>query len=350
MTTGQSKTLVITNDFPPRRGGIESFVFSLCNAMPPDRLVVYTARMRGSEGTDSAAPYPVIRDRAGTLLPTPRVGRRVRAVANEHGCDHVVFGAAAPLALLARGLRRRTGVTFIKALTHGHEVWWAKIPGSKQLLRRIGDDVDVLTYVSDFCRKEISRALSPAAQTRMERLAPRVDTTRFRASLDGSGWRQRIGIDPTRPVVLSASRLVRRKGQDMLVKAWPEVVRLIPEALLVIVGDGPSKQRLMRMTRRRRLAGSVRFIGGIGWDKMPQLYAMADAFALPCRTRLWGLEPEAFGIAFQEAGASGLPLVVGESGGTPEAARGYDCVVVDPLDPAVLARTVCTMLSRAGKR
>ncbi len=347
MTAEPHRTLVITNDFPPRRGGIESFVFSLCNAMPPDGVVVYTARMPGWESIDSAVPYPVIRDRAGMLLPTRRLGRQVRAAADAHGCDQVMFGAAAPLGLLARGLRRHAGVTFIRALSHGHEVWWATVPVTRQLLRRIGDDVDVLTYVSEFCRQKISKALSESAAARMEPLSPLVDPTRFRPGLDGSTWRRSLDIEPNRPVVLSAARLVRRKGHDTLVRAWPGVLRSEPGAVLVIVGDGPSQGRLARMARRRQLEDCVRFVPAVPWGDMPGLYAMADVFALPCRTRLWGLEPEAFGIAFQEAGASGLPLVVGESGGAREAAQGYPSVVVeDPADPVEVARGICLMLTR----
>ncbi len=323
-----NRTLVVTNDFPPRRGGIESFVFSLCQELPGKELVVYTARMAGSDAVDGGLDFPVIRDRSRTLLPTPRVAGAVQRVARLHGCDHVIFGAAAPLGLLARGLRRHTYVTHIKGLTHGHEVWWAKIPLARSILRRIGDDVDVLTYVSEYCWREISPALSRSAADRMERLSPKVDPNRFHPGIDGSRWRRRLDLTDTQPVVLSASRLVRRKGQDTLIRAWPEVIRQRPDAQLVIVGDGPSRRRLGRLVRENGVGESVRFVPGVPWEQMPEVYAMADVFALPCRTRLWGLEPEAFGIVFLEASACGLPLVVGDSGGAPEAATGALSAVV----------------------
>jgi phosphatidyl-myo-inositol dimannoside synthase len=345
-----SKTLVITNDFPPRRGGIENFVFSICQAMPPDEVVVYTARMDGCEETDSSVDYPVIRDRAGMLLPTRRVARNVQAVAREHACDCVIFGAAAPLGLLARGLRQHSGVTHQTAITHGHEVWWAKVPLTRWALRRIGDDVDVMTYVSEFCRRRIEPALSPAARKRMQRLSPTVDKTRFHPGVDGSGWRIRLGIPQDVPVVLSASRLVRRKGQDMLIRSWPSVVDRVASARLVIVGDGPSRRRLGRLARTSGAGESISFVPGVPWEEMPAVYAMADAFAMPCRTRLWGLEPEAFGIVFLEAAAVGLRVITGNSGGAKEAALLVGGSVVNGRSLDHSARAVCNSIASKTER
>ncbi len=342
------KVLVVTNDFPPRRGGIESFVASLCAGLPSERLVVYTATMPGAPAVDATLDYPVVRDRSRTLLPTPRVADAVREVAKQHGCDRAVFGAAAPLGLLARTLRG-SGVRRMVGLTHGHEVWWSKTPATRQLLRRIGDDVDVLTYVSDYCRREIAGALSAPAAQRMVRLSPGVDVARFRPGMDGTPVRRSAGIAAARPVVLSASRLVARKGQDVLLRAWPHVLRQAPEAALLIVGNGPAERRLRRLAWRLGVEGSVTFVPGAAWEQMPAVYAAADVFALPCRTRLGGLEPEALGIVFLEAAASGLPVVVGASGGAPEtvvdAATGY---VVDPKDPGQVAERIARLLGSPG--
>jgi phosphatidylinositol alpha-1,6-mannosyltransferase len=338
------RVLVVTNDFPPRRGGIETFVKSLCDGLDPDSVVVYTAAMPQSDHVDSGTPYPVVRDRHRMLLPTPAVGRRVAATMADAGCDRVVFGASAPLGLLA-GRLRRAGARRVIGLTHGHEVWWATVPGARVVLRTLASRVDALTYVSEFCRVAISTGLPTGQAQKMQRLAPGVDLDRFAPGLDGSACRSAWGISASQPVVLAASRLVRRKGHDRLIDAWPEVVGSHPEAVLVVMGDGPRRAALRRRARRRGVAASVRVVAGVQWAQMPEVYAAADVFALPCRTRRFGLEPEALGIVFLEAAASGLPIVVGRSGGAPETVveneTGY---VVDPSDPGEIAGRLISLL------
>jgi phosphatidylinositol alpha-1,6-mannosyltransferase len=350
VTSSGSRTLVVTNDFPPRRGGIESFVLALCAEMSPESVVVYTASMPGSAAVDEQLPYPVVRDRTSILLPTPRVGRDVEAVMREHDCDEVIFGAAMPLGLLAPRLRR-AGARRIIALTHGHEVWWAKVPLARQLLRKVGESTDVLTYVSQYCRREIAAALTPKAAARMQQLSPTADTTRFHLGVDGSSQRDGLGFSSEQPVVLAASRLVKRKGQDSLIKVWPAVLKVHPSAVLLIVGDGPRRRALSRLIARRRLGSSVRLLPGVPWEAMPELYAAADVFALPCRTRRFGLEPEAYGIAFLEAAASGLPIIVGDSGGAPETLKpGTRGRVVDPHEAEGLAMCLVETISASADR
>jgi phosphatidylinositol alpha-1,6-mannosyltransferase len=343
----ESRVLVVTNDFPPRIGGIENFVWSLCRSLEPSDVVVYASTTASSDSFDARAPFPVVRDPSTVLLPTPAVARRVGRVLRAHECDTVVFGAAAPLGLLARGLRR-AGADRTIAATHGHETWWARTPGARRLLRRIGDDNDVLTYVSEYCREQVAHALTPAAAERMQRLSPGVDLDRFRPGLDGSSWRRRWGIGPDQRVVLSASRLARRKGHDVLLDAWGAVSTACPDAVLVIAGDGPMRRTLERKARRLRLRGTVRVVPGAPWAEMPARYAAADVFAMPCRTRRGGLEPEALGIAFLEASACGLPIVVGRSGGAPETAvDGSSGLVVDPHDPHEVAAALRQLLGDA---
>jgi phosphatidyl-myo-inositol dimannoside synthase len=324
-----SRVLVVTNDFPTRRGGIESFVLALCERMPADDVVVYTASMPGDTAYDAGLPFPVYRDPGTMLLPTPAVRRRVVEVLRRHRCDRVLFGASAPLGLLAPALRR-AGARRMVALTHGHEVWWARAPVSRRLLRRIGDSVDVMTYVSEWCRDRIAPALSPQARGRMERLSPGVDTDRFRPGCGGAGVRRRLGIGTDAAVVVCTARMVRRKGQDTLIRAWPAVVSARPQAVLLLVGDGPDRRRLERMVARRGIAGSVVFTGSVAWDEVPAHTDAGDVFAMPCRTRLLGLEPEAWGIVFLEAQACGLPVLIGRSGGAPE-------TLLDPAGGEVLA-------------
>lgn len=312
-----SRVLVVTNDFPTRRGGIESFVLALCRGMPADEVVVYTAAMPGASAYDAGLPFPVYRDPSRVLLPTPAVARRVVEVMRRHGCDRVLFGASAPLGLLAPALRR-AGARRIVALTHGHEVWWARVPATRQLLRRIGDSVDVMTYVSEWCHDRIAPALSPDARDRMRRLSPGVDPARFYPGCGGAEVRRRLGFTDDTPVVVCTARMVRRKGQDTLIKAWPEVLRSHPDARLLLVGDGPDRRRLERLAEATGVREAVVFTGSVPWEEVPAYTDAGDVFAMPCRTRLFGLEPEAWGIVFLEAQACGLPVLIGDSGGAPE--------------------------------
>jgi len=342
-----SRVLVVTNDFPTRRGGIESFVLALCERMPPDRVVVYTASMPGDRAYDAGLAFPVHRDPSRVLLPTPAVARRVARVLHESGCDRVVFGASAPLGLLAPGLRR-AGARRIVALTHGHEVWWARLPVTRRLLRRIGDSVDTMTYVSEWCRDRIAPALSAAARDEMARLSPGVDPARFYPGCGGAGTRQRLGIAATAPVVVCTARLVRRKGHDTLVSAWPEVLAAYPDAVLLLVGDGPDRGRLRRQVRRLGVERSVLLPGSVDWREVPAYVDAGDVFAMPCRTRRWGLEPEAWGIVVLEARACGLPVLVGRSGGAPEALGNGPGVLVD--DPSQVAGALVELLGEDLER
>lgn len=312
------RTLVVTNDFPPRRGGIETYVRQLCDAMPADRVVVHTAAMPGDREFDDRRPYPVVRDPAGLLLPTPPVGRRVERTLRDFDCDQVVFGASAPLGLLAPRLRR-AGAHRLTAMTHGHEVWWAAVPGTRQLLRRIGEEVDELTYVSEYCRERIAQALTPQAAGRMRRLTPTVDRERFRPGCGGEAVRHRLGIAADVPVVVCVARMVRRKGLDTLVRIWPEVRREFPDAVLLLVGDGPDRGRLERLVRAHRVERCVVFAGSVPWEAVPAHLDAGSVFAMPSRSRWCGLEVEAFGIAYLEAAACGLPVVGARTGGAPEA-------------------------------
>lgn len=314
-----SRVLVVTNDFPTRRGGIETFVLALCTRMDPDEVVVYTASMPGDLAYDASLPFPVYRDPARMLLPTPAVARRVVEVMRHHDCDRVVFGASAPLGLLGPRLRR-AGARRLVALTHGHEVWWARVPVTRRLLRRVGDSVDVMTYVSRWCRDRIAPALSATAAARMVQLSPGVDTDRFHPGCGGGQVRERLGIPAGAPVVVCTARFVKRKGQDALVEAWPEVLRALPDARLLLVGDGPSRTAVERRAMSSGVADSVLFTGSVPWEEVPAHTDAGDVYAMPVRTRRWGLEAEAFGIVFLEAGACGLPVVVGKCGGAAEAA------------------------------
>lgn len=310
------RLLVVTNDFPPQVGGIQTFVRQLVGELPPDQVVVHTSSHPYAETYDGEQPFVVVRDRRSVLLPTRSATQRVIETMRAHSCTQILYGAAAPLGLMAPMLRR-AGARHQVAVTHGHEVWWAALPMTKRAIRRIGDEVDVLTYVSDYTRGRIGPALSAAGRSRFTRLSPEVDRSVFHPGQDGSAVRLQLGISSDALVVVSVGRLVRRKGQLALVKVWPEVLRRFPGTHLVVVGDGPDGSRVRRLVERAGLEDTVHLMGEVP-DVVPYL-AAGDVFASPSRSRWFGLEVEAFGIVYAEARAMGLALAGAGAGGTSEA-------------------------------
>ena len=311
-------------------------MLAMAQRMPADSVVVHTARQPGDAAFDASLPFPVVRDPSPLMVPTRAISRRSAVIARREGCDSVWFGAAAPLGLMAPVLRR-AGVERTVATTHGHEVWWASVPATRPLLRAIGERNDVVTYLGEYCRSRIAPALSPAARERMVQLTPGVDDTVFRPGAGGWEVRRRHGLSD-RPVIVCVSRIVARKGQDVLVRALPLVQAQVPGAALLLVGNGPHRRAVEKLARTLGLERDVVFAGRVPWAETPGYYDAGDVFAMPTRTRLGGLEPEALGICYLEAAATGLPVVAGDSGGAPDAVLdGENGYVVDGRDVAAVA-------------
>jgi phosphatidyl-myo-inositol dimannoside synthase len=339
-----SRVLVVTNDFPPRAGGIQAFVHAM--AFRLDDVIVYAPAWQGAVAFDAAQPFEVVRHPSSLMLPTGGVGRRACAILRERRCDAVWFGAAAPLALLAPRLRR-AGAQRIVATTHGHEAGWAQLPLARQVLRKISADVDVLTYLGDYTRRRLARVVSPSAT--LERLAPGVDAGFFRPDAGGAAVRDRYGLEGRR-VVVCVSRLVPRKGQDTLIKAMPAIIGAVPDAALLVVGDGPYRRRLEKLVDKVGVRAGVRFTGAVRWDDLPAHFDAGDVFAMPCRTRRGGLDVEGLGIVYLEASASGLPVVAGSSGGAPDAVlSGETGEVVDGNDVTQVASSVANLLANPDR-
>ncbi|MFJ6213896.1 glycosyltransferase family 4 protein [Streptomyces sp. NPDC092296] len=346
------KTLIVTNDFPPRPGGIQQFVHSMAVRQPPGSVVVYASTWRdGSEVArfDAEQPFPVVRDRTRMMLPTPRVIRRAAEILRAEGCTSVWFGAAAPLGLMAPALRR-AGARRLLGMTHGHEAAWAQLPGSRQLLRRVGAGTDVLTYLGEYTRSRIAAAVGPQAAARMAQLPPGVDERVFHPGSGGAEVRRRLGL-ADRPVVVCVSRLVPRKGQDTLIRALPRVLARVPDAVLLVVGGGPYRADLERLADATGVRESVRFTGAVPWEELPAHYGAGDVFAMPCRTRRGGLDVEGLGIVYLEASATGLPVVAGDSGGAPDAVlEGETGYVVPGRSAPAAADRIAELLLDEGLR
>ena len=343
-------TLLVTNDFGPRAGGIETFVIGLLERIPAGEVLVYTSKQADSAAYDakwlSDFNVRVIRDRSSILLPTPRVIRNLRKVIRSEGLTRVWFGAAAPLAIASRWLRS-AGAEHSVALTHGHEVWWSKIFPFSWAMREIAKNVDITTYLGEFTHSAISPRFKDAEK--LLKIAPGIDTDHF-ASRDAIELRRKYGLE-NRPVIISVGRLVHRKGQDRLVEAMAEIVKKVPTAALVFVGEGPHRKELDRLVSRHDLHNHVIFIGRINYQDLPQYISMGDVFAMPSRSRLMGLEVEGLGIVYLEASACGLPVIGGASGGAPDAViDGVTGYVVDGNDLSAIAERAIELLQSPDTR
>jgi phosphatidylinositol alpha-1,6-mannosyltransferase len=361
------RTLIVTNDFPPRRGGIQSFVHELALRLDPGQLTVYAPKWDGDAAFDAAQPFEVVRHPTSLMIGGPSVRRRAAKLVRSRNAEVVIFGASAPLGLITPVLRK-AGVQRAIAITHGHEAGWAALPVARQALRQIGERTDVMTYLGEYFRVRVAAALSPSAAARMARLHPGVDAGVFRPDPAAREMiRDRHGL-ADRPVVVCVSRLVARKGQDTLLRAWPAVIEQIPDAALLIVGGGPYAKTLHELAGRTGLAASVGaagqgtgagrtepataatqpsvyFTGPVPQVELPAHYVAGDVFSMPCRTRRGGLDVEGLGIVYLEASAAGLPVVGGDSGGAPDAIlKGETGYVVGGRDVAALSDRLTALL------
>jgi phosphatidylinositol alpha-1,6-mannosyltransferase len=341
------KILCITNDFGPRTGGIETFVIGLIERLPQDSVIVYTNAQDKSEEYDQRwredFGVEVIRDKARILLPTPGVAYCISALVKDRAIKTAFFGAAAPLAMLTPTLRR-AGVKKVVALTHGHEVWWSKIWPFTWAIKFIARKVDHLTYLGEFTRKAISRPISDSARASMVKIAPGIDTDHF-APVDSTDLKKSLGLTEKK-IIVSVGRLVHRKGQDVLIAAMPEILRGIPDAHLLLIGEGPYRQYLETRVKKLQIDSHVSFIGRIAYTDLPRYICLGEVFAMPARSRLAGLEVEGLGIVYLEASACGLPVIAGNSGGAPDAVReGVTGLVIDGRDAQTVAQSISELLA-----
>jgi phosphatidylinositol alpha-1,6-mannosyltransferase len=346
-----SPVLFITNDFGPRAGGIETFVIGLIERRSFGQTIVYTSAQNGSEEYDKAwkTDYgvTVIRDRAKILLPTPRVARNLSRIIKESNIQVAAFGAAAPLGLLSASIKR-AGIRKTVALTHGHEVWWAKVFPFNLAMRHIGSSIDSLTFLGEFTERAISKALSKSAAQQMVKIAPGIDVDHF-CPQDASELRRELKLENKR-VIVSVGRLVHRKGQDRLIQALPQILKSVPDAHILMVGQGPYLSHLKKLVARHNLNEHVSFIGRIQYAQLPQYICAGDVFAMPSRSRFFGLEVEGLGIVYLEASACGLPVIAGSSGGAPDAVLdGVTGFVVDGENKHEIAAAAIKLLNDGDK-
>ena len=338
-------SLLVTNDFPPKVGGIQSYLWELWRRLPPDEVTVLTTPYDGSAEFDRAQPFRVVRDKDRVLLPLPALADRIDALAREVDAALIFLDPALPLGALGPRLRAAPYV----AVLHGAEVTVpGRLPGSRALLRRVLDGAAGVLAAGTYPAEEAARAAGRPLPGLV--IPPGVDVDRFRPQIDDpatrSVTRKRFGLPEAAPLVLGVSRLVPRKGFDVLIDAVARLDRSSLESVhLALAGRGRDSGRLARRAARAGLGERFHLLGRVADDDLPSLYATADVFAMCCRERWGGLEAEGFGIVFLEAAASGVPAVAGNSGGAWEAVDdGSTGFVVDPLDAGAVAAALERLL------
>jgi phosphatidyl-myo-inositol dimannoside synthase len=343
------KHLLVTNDFPPKIGGIQSYLYELWRRLPPEDVTVLTTRFEGAEGFDREQRFRVVRSTTPVLLPTPGLSRQIRQLAAEVGAGLVVIDPALPLGLVAP----RLSLPYVVVL-HGAEVTVpGRLPISRSMLASVIAPATLVIAAGGYPAQEARRAVGERMPP-VVIVPPGVDTERFRplTVAQRTQARRRLGLPTDARLVVSVSRLVPRKGMDVLIKAVGLLRTSMPDLVLAIGGTGRDRSRLESLIESEGLSEAVRMLGRVADDDLPQLDGAADVWAMLCRDRWLGLEQEGFGIVFLEAAAAGVPQIAGRSGGAHEAVvHGETGLVVDhPSDPTPVAAALRTLLDDPERR
>lgn len=340
------KHLLVTNDFPPKIGGIQSYLWELWRRLPAEEAAVLTTPYDGAQAFDAAAPIHVERIDQPVMLPRRSLVARIDETAERLGADLVLLDPALPLGHLGPKLARPYGV-----ILHGAEITVpGRVPGARHALARVLRGAEIVIAAGGYPADEGERAARRGLP--VELVPPGVDTDRFvpLSADERAEARARFGLAPASTVVVSVSRLVPRKGMDVLIRAAARLAPAHPDLQVVIGGTGRDRSRLERLVAE--LSAPVRLVGRVDDDDLPALYGAADVFAMACRNRWFGLEQEGFGIVFLEAAACGVAQVAGESGGAAEAVvHGETGLVVDdPSSVDQLAEALQALIADPDRR
>jgi phosphatidylinositol alpha-1,6-mannosyltransferase len=339
--------LLVTNDFPPKVGGIQNYLWDLWSRLDPASFVVLTASSDDDAPSFDAAQAARgvrIERVPGSILffPSPQVHRDIDDCVRTHGIDLVLLDPALPLGLLGPRLGVPYGV-----ILHGAEVTVpGRLPGARTALARVLRDASIVVSAGRYPAAE-GRRVVPDLATPFVEVPPGVDTGAVAPlkAPERLTARARFGLPATAPVVASVSRLVPRKGMDVLIDAANRLAPSYPDLVVAIGGDGRERHQLERLAADSLV--DVRVLGRVSDDDRAALLGAADVFVMACRNRWGGLEQEGFGIVFLEAAAFGVPQVAGDSGGAPEAVLDgvTGLVVDDPSDPGAVAEAIRTLLA-----
>jgi len=352
------KHLLVTNDFPPKVGGIQNMLWELWRRLDPSSFAVLTSPYEGADAWDARQKFRVERVREPVLLPHPLMVRRIERLARDFGAEHVVLDPALPLGLVGRSLSLPYSV-----MVHGAEITVpGRLPASRQALAHVLRGASHVIASGRYPAAEAARAAG--RELRVVQIPPGVDTQRFRPLDDAQrrAARAKFGVSEHAPLVVGVSRLVPRKGFDVAIRAVARVAAAsrtvgggrpdssVDGVTMLIGGAGRDRDRLQRLIDE--LQAPVRLLGRVSDADLPALYGCADAFMMLCRNRWGGLEQEGFGIVFAEAAACAVPQIAGDSGGAAEAVVDGETgmVVRDPRNVDAVAESLRSLLGDATRR
>ena len=333
--------LLVTNDYPPKVGGIQSYLWEIYRRLPQDKVVVYTTPHPDSESFDQKQTHKIIRSKQRVLLPTRQVANQIRSLAEVENIDFIMYDPAVPIGMLGPKIGIPYGV-----ILHGAEVTIpGRVPIARSLIANVLQHAKLVVTAGDYSTKEAIRAAKQNLPVCV--IPPGVDVDRFKP-LDErarSTVRERFNFKDDDEVILTLSRLVPRKGMDVLISATSELMKTRPRVHLLIAGTGRDLRRLKALAQSTN--APVTFLGFVSDDEVSELYGMADVFGMICRVRWGGLEQEGFGIVFLEAAACGVPQIAGRSGGADEAVLEGETgfVVDDPTDSNAVKQALEKLLT-----
>lgn len=332
--------VLLTNDFPPKVGGIQSYLWELWRRIPAERVTVVTGSDPQAAGFDAQQAFRIERLPQRVVVPTQRVCRATTTIVNQTGATLVVVDPALPLGLAGR----RIGLPYAVVLHGAEAAAPARLPGTKALLRRVLSGARLVVAAGAYAAAEARRLAGDGLS--VCEVPPGVDLVRFKPLAEAARRQARVdgGLPVDGRLVLAVSRLVPRKGIDVLIRAAARLAPTRPDMVVAVAGAGRERDRLERLATASGVA--VRFLGEVPDERLPALVGCADVFAIPCRSRWGGLEQEGFGIVFLEAAACGVPQVAGASGGSAEAvADGETGFVVErPDDPLAVEAALARLL------
>jgi phosphatidylinositol alpha-1,6-mannosyltransferase len=344
--------LLVTNDFPPKVGGIQAYLWELWRRLDPSSFAVLTATShpghRAFDRAQAERGVRIERTTGGMLLPSPGLVRQIREAALRVGAGLVVLDPAFPLGLVGPSLGLPYGV-----ILHGAEVTVpGRLPVSRELLAHVLRRSSVVISAGGYPAAEARRAARRRGMPPVVQVPPGVDLERFRplADWERAEARRDLGLPEHGPLVVSVSRLVPRKGMDVLVDAGSWLQPTFPDLTVAIAGRGRDAERIE--ARIAEKSSPTRMLGAVSDDDLPRLVGAADVFVMACRNRWLGLEQEGFGIVFLEAAAAGVPQVAGRSGGAGEAVVDGETgiVVRHPADIGAVTGAIRRLLEDSALR